>query len=95
MTREEKLANDGTAKFRLWWTPQVPMKPFREKVPDYKTGKLMETAFANYDLFQLKNRVKGDYANAGGVEWTHPILTGGEWMDLDDDEAKEYGWADQ
>lgn len=87
------LAHDGTAKFRLWWIPQVPMEAFRFEVPDYRTGKLMEEAFGLYDLFQLENNIKPDFCNVGGVEWNHETLTEGEWHSLDDDEAEELGLA--
>lgn len=93
--REEKaLANDGRAEFRIWWIPQVPGTPFEATVPDYKTGKLITDTLANYDLFQYENRIKGDYCNAGGVNWRHPDLTEGDWADLDDDEAEDYGWKE-
>lgn len=89
---DHALANDGRAEFRVWWIPQIPGKPFEVEAPDYATAKLITSTLANYDLFQFENNIKGDYCNSGGVNWKHPDLTEGDWVDLDADEAEEYGW---
>lgn len=95
MTDEEAkaLANDGRAEFRVWWVPQIPMEAFREPVPSYADGKRLEDALGRYDLFQLKHNVKPDYSNAGGTEWRHPVVTDGDWWELDEDDAEAYGFA--
>lgn len=95
MTEEEAktLAHDGTAKFRLWWVPQIPMTAFRFDVPDYATGKVLEEAIALYDLFQMEHNIKPDFSNAGGIEWAHPALTEGDWLSIEDEEAEELGLA--
>ena len=82
------------AEFRVWWTPQLPMKAFLYPVPDYANGKMLTDALAQYDLFQFEHHVKPDYCNAGGIQWRHPTMTDGEWWDLDEDEAEELGFAD-
>ena len=46
-------------------------------------AKLLVNALAEYDLFQLKNKIKPDYCNAGGADWLHLELTGSEWLDID------------
>jgi hypothetical protein len=52
---------------RVWWIPQVPGKAFNVDVASVAEGvKVMDT-LADYDLFQLKNRIKPDYCNAGGL----------------------------
>lgn len=84
--------NDGTAKFRIWWTPQVPMEPFYAEVPTYAEARRLENTLGLYDAFQFENRVKGDYCNAGGVQFCHATVTGGEWEDVEDFLAEEYGW---
>lgn len=68
---------------RVWWIPQVPMKPFRRAVSDLAQAKLLTEALAHYDLFQFENRIKPDYANAGGVE----VFRDGGWEDWYDDET--------
>lgn len=70
-------------KMRVWWIPQVPMKPFLYEVPDLVTGYHLLKALAGYDIFQLKNRIKPDFANAGGMSFNHPKITDGEWWDAD------------
>jgi hypothetical protein len=92
MQNPEETANDGRARFRVWWIPQVPMKAFEVPVKSWADGKRIEDILADYDLFQFENAVKGDYCNAGGTQMMHPDLTDGEWHDVDDDEAEEYGW---
>lgn len=53
---------------RVWWIPQVPCKPFHAPVKNIDEAKLLLKTLANYDLFQLKHMIKGDYSNAGGLE---------------------------
>lgn len=70
-------------KLRVWWIPQAPMKAFYVPVNDVKEARLILDAFAMYDLFQLENRIKPDYSNAGGVE-------------MYDEEVKEWtSWYDE
>lgn len=92
---ERTLANDGRAEFRVWWIPQIPMEAFRRPVFSYAEGKRLEATLAMYDLFQLDHNVKPDFSNAGGTEWRHPVLTEGEWWELDEEEAEDYGWSAQ
>ena len=75
-------------ELQLWWIPQVPMKPFTFDVPNIEVGKLMLDAFAKYDLFQLANRIKPDYANAGGLRFRFAPITGDDWHDVPDDEEE-------
>lgn len=96
MTDEEAkaFAVDGRAQFRVWWVPQLPMEAFRHPVPDYATGKVLDRALGLYDLFQFEHNVKPDYANAGGIEWLHPDVTGGGWESIEDYEAEDLGlWS--
>jgi len=69
---------------QVWWVPQVPGKPFTVDVPDVATGVLMMDALAEYDLFQLRNRIKPDYCNAGGLR---------RWC-ADSDGEGTPGWED-
>jgi hypothetical protein len=88
---EAEMANDGTARFRVWWIPQVPGKPFEVDAASYKDGKRIEDILARYDAFQFDNNIKGDYCNAGGTQMNHAVLTDGEWHDIEEDEAEEFG----
>jgi hypothetical protein len=76
-----------TTQYRVWWIPQIPGKPFLVDVPDLKTGVLLTDVLADYDLFQYNNRIKPDYANAGGVQEFE--AESGEWVDMDEDEIAE------
>lgn len=74
-------------KYRVWWIPQIPGRPFYFPVADRETGLQITYAFAQYDLFQYENHIKPDYANAGGVQvWDDEE---NDWIDdsfIDDDE---------
>lgn len=61
---------------RVWWVPQVPMKAFYVSVDNVVEAKLLLNALAEYDKFQLDNRIKPDYCNAGGLE----VYENGEWV---------------
>jgi hypothetical protein len=88
---ERDLFGDGRGRWRVYWVPQIPMRPFHYEVPDYRAGVMLEDALGKYDLFQFENNVKPDYCNMGGVQWSHPVLTEGEWWDMDEDEAEYFG----
>lgn len=90
MSDDIKIANDGTAEFQVWWIPQIPGPAFEVPVKSWAEGKALEDVLGRYDLFQFENNIKPDYANAGGTQWRHPVLTDGEWEDLDDDEAEYF-----
>jgi hypothetical protein len=70
-------------RLRVWWIPQVPMKAFRVDVKTIDEAKLLLRALAQYDLFQLENNIKPDYANAGGLE----TFQDGDWCEWCDDET--------
>lgn len=54
----------------VWWVPQVPMKAFVAPVKTLAEARLLLRTLARYDIFQLENKVKPDFCNAGGlVEW--------------------------
>lgn len=79
---------------RVWWIAQVGCSPTMY-VPvenEVEAKKILDT-LSVYDMFQYKNKIKGDYANAGGIE----IFEDGEWCDwyIDDengfyDDVEEY-----
>ena len=67
--------------FRVWHKPQVPCASFYISVRGPAEAKLVLSALARYDVFQLTYGIKGDYCNAQGLEvnnykgeweeWTH------------------------
>ena len=75
-------------KFRVWHIPQVPGKSFKVEVPNFITAQLIMEVLAQYDLFQYHNRIKGDYANASGIEYWDE--TDGEWYNIDESEYDEW-----
>ena len=77
------VAKVESAALRVWWIPQVPMKPFRREVRSIREAKLLLETLADYDLFQFDNNIKPDYCNAGGLE----VFEDGEWTDWYDDET--------
>lgn len=74
---------DKQNELRVWWIPQVPMNPFHVPVKTVAEGALVLQVLAFYDLFQLKNRIKGDFANTGGLE----VFNDGDWEEWEDEEA--------
>lgn len=52
---------------QVWWVPQIPGKSFLVDVESVEEGVRMMSVLAEYDAFQYENRIKPDYANAGGL----------------------------
>lgn len=82
-------------KLKVWWIPQVPMKAFEVEVLTVDEGRKISEVLANYDLFQFENRVKPDYCNAGGISCSHPMIDGGEWFDVPEDEDEFAMWLEE
>lgn len=75
-----------STKYRVWWIPQVPGKPFHVEVASpLEGGKIMQV-LAEYDHFQFAHNIKPDYCNAGGLVM---LDTDGEWIDWCDEETGE------
>lgn len=64
----DKHKFEQVQKLRVYWIPQVPMKPFYVDVMSVEEGVKVMDVLANYDLFQYENNIKGDYANMGGLQ---------------------------
>ena len=73
----------STDKYRVWWIPQVPMQPFYYPVASIEEGVLLLKALAQYDIFQIENRVKPDCCNVGGLHMFDD--EDNEWIDFFDD----------
>lgn len=90
-------------KYRVWWIPQVPGEPFRVPVKSVEEGVLIMQTLADYDLFQLKHRIKPDFTNAGGLEvlreWDPETMACHvQWEDWYDEESgidDPFEWAEQ
>ncbi len=72
-------------QLRVWWIPQVPMKPFEVFVSSFAQAKVLLEVLAQYDRFQLQNHIKPDYSNAGGLQ----VFEDGEWSDFWTDEGED------
>ncbi len=72
-------------KLRVWWIPQVPMKPFYVPVSSLEEGAKLLDVLAAYDMFQFENNVKPDYCNVGGLD----VFEDGEWCSWMDEETGE------
>jgi len=73
-------------RLRVWWIPQVPMKPFLVDVESVEEGVKIMNVLARYDMFQFNNKIKPDYCNNGGLLM---LDEEGEWCDWYDDETGE------
>jgi len=72
-------------KLRVSHYPQIPCEPFITEVKTLEEAKKLIDVLANYDLFQYKNSIKGDYANMTLLEeWNE---YDNEWIDWSDDET--------
>ena len=82
------MAKDGD--LRVWWIPQVPMEAFNVDVKTPHEAVKLLVVLAEYDLFQLKHKVKPDYSNAGGLN----VFENGEWCEWYDEDSGEDidGW---
>lgn len=74
-----------SGSLRVWWIPQVPGPRFFVPVADIAQAKLVLTALARYDLFQLEHRIKPDFANAGGLE----VFEGGAWCEWNNADGED------
>lgn len=70
-------AKNEEGALRVWWIPQVPMKPFHAHVASTGEAALVLKTLARYDLFQLENNIKPDFCNAGGLE----VFEDGDWCE--------------
>ena len=80
------MTDSPYSQFKVWWIPQIPGQPFEVSCGTHlDRAEWLTDVLANYDLFQYENRIKPDYANAGGVCG----FQDGEWVDIDEDELAE------
>lgn len=72
-------------QLRVWHIPQVPGKRFFVPVPDLAAAHLVLAVLAQYDMFQFKHRIKGDYSNAQGLE----VFVEDDWNEWDNEEGDD------
>jgi len=79
---------------RVWWIPQIPMKPFYVPVKSVEEAIKITDVLADYDLFQYENNVKPDYSNAGGLmvwdDTLDPDDKGEKWMDWESEDWESF-----
>ena len=81
------MSDHKAGDLRIWYVPQVPMNGYYEKVDSVAEGfRILDTIY-KVALFEFENRVKPDYANAGGVARFEDDGDGGlDWFDVDEQE---------
>jgi len=85
-------------KMRVWWIPQIPMKPFQVEVKDLVEAKKILDVLTDYDTFQFENNVKPDYCNAGGLEvWDENSDGEGtpDWVEWSNDDGYNIDEVDE
>jgi hypothetical protein len=73
-------------KYRAWYIPQVPGKAFEVETDSLAEAVRIENMLVDFSIFEYDNRIKPDYADAGGVdEWDEED---GEWYTLDESDIE-------
>lgn len=86
----DPAANPQEGDLRVWYAPQIPMPAFTVGVPDFKTGLEILDVLGLFSMYEFENRVKADYADAGGISrWESDGEGGFDWCDVDESEMKE------
>jgi len=88
-TLDNHIDDSLGVEMRIFWGPLMAMEPFTYPVPDMETASVMLAALAQYDSFRHDHPEKKAHTSAGGAEWRHPVLTGGEWVEFDPDDASD------
>jgi hypothetical protein len=73
---------DMAKRFKAWYIPQVPMKPFEIEASTAAKAQTILNIIINFSIFEFENKVKPDYCDAGGVsEWN---VGEQEWVDIEE-----------
>jgi hypothetical protein len=83
---KERFPVGTEGALQVWWIPQIPGAAFHWPVADLAQAATLLDALAAYDDFQFWQRVKGDYANMGGLL----IYRNGGWEDWETDEGDDF-----
>lgn len=91
--RDKEMPEPKHGDLRVWHIPQIPGRPFFVPVDSLAQGRLLLDVLADYDLFQLANRIKPDYSNAGGLSEFDANDTeesdAGSWCDWTSDDGDD------
>lgn len=76
-------------KLRVWWNPQIGAveESFYVPVESIEEAKKIIEILSAYDLYQLQSRIKGDFANTGGLQIYNTEVADYEdwWLETEDD----------
>jgi hypothetical protein len=75
---------------QVWHIPQVPGKAFTVDVENIREAKRIDKILCDYDMFELNQRVKGDFCNAGGLN----IYEDGEWVSWHNKDGDDFDEID-
>lgn len=67
-------------KFKIWYVHQCPGPSYEQEVETPELGQKILDAIYQVALYQFRNNMIPDYANAGGVVY---LDEDGEWTDYD------------
>lgn len=67
-------------KFKIWYNHQIPGPSYEQEVETPELGQAILDAIYQVALYQFRNNMIPDYANAGGVVC---LDEDGEWIDYD------------
>ena len=80
-------------QLRVWWVPQVPGNPIHFQADSIEEARKILDVLGDYDLFLEKQKIRGDFANAGGIEYCDPDLNpenANSWHELDECELESF-----
>lgn len=80
------MADPNGLCLKVWWIPQVPMKPFEVLVSSFAQAKVLLETLAEYDLFQLRQNIKPEFCNVGGLL----VFEDGDWTDFWTDNGEDF-----
>jgi hypothetical protein len=90
---QPKALIPSAGALKVWWVPQVPMAPFEAVAPDLATAAAILDVLSDYDAYQFRTNVKGDYCNAGGLMI---LCADGEWEDWETEDGDDFDrWRDE
>jgi len=85
--KSERVPQPKEGALKVWHIPQIPGKAFEVPVGDVVQAMHTLMVLADYDLFQYRNRIKPDYANAQGLS----VYEDGEWGEWSNEEGDDIG----
>lgn len=91
--KQAKKVEPKNGDLKVWWIPQLGINSrFEVPVASVAEAKLLLKTLADYDLFQLENRIKPDYSNTGGLlvyDTECPDDDGDCWIDWYNEEGSD------